>query len=135
MMRIDGGCHCGEVRYQADVDPQAVSICHCSDCQRLTGTAYRVSVLAARDDVTITRGEPKRYTKAGDNGKPRHQLFCPNCGSPMFTTGEGEDALEWGIRWGSIDQRAELSPRSQKWCRSAASFVYGIETLPGTAKD
>jgi hypothetical protein len=40
-MNIDGQCHCGHVTYQADIDPEKVSICHCTDCQALTGSPYR----------------------------------------------------------------------------------------------
>ncbi|MGY5803663.1 GFA family protein [Rhizobium sp. LEGMi12c] len=43
-VHIDGRCHCGFVSYKAEIDPEWVSICHCKDCQRLTGTAYRVTV-------------------------------------------------------------------------------------------
>ena len=43
-MKIDGSCHCGAIRYEAEVDPGGVSICHCTDCQKLTGSAFRVTV-------------------------------------------------------------------------------------------
>ena len=45
-MHIDGGCHCGFIKYEAEIDPNAVRICHCTDCQTLTGSAYRVTVAA-----------------------------------------------------------------------------------------
>lgn len=131
-MRIDGGCHCGALRYEAEIDPGRVSICHCTDCQRLTGSAYRVTVLARRDDIRLVRGEPAVYAKRGDNERTRFQHFCGACGSPLFTSGEGEDAEEWGIRWGSIDQRSALSPRRRVWCRSAAAWSDDIRALPRT---
>ena len=43
-MKIDGGCHCGNITYEAEVDPERVSICHCTDCQQLTGSAFRTSI-------------------------------------------------------------------------------------------
>ncbi len=78
----------------------------------------------------MTAGEPKRYRKIGDNGRGRLQLFCPDCGAPLFTTGEGADAAIWGIRWGSIDQRAALMPKRQFWCRSAVDWLPDIAGLP-----
>jgi hypothetical protein len=52
-MHIDGECQCGQVTYEADIEPGEVSICHCRDCQRLTGTAYRVTVSApARGSIS-----------------------------------------------------------------------------------
>ena len=56
-------------------------------------------------------------------------------GTPLFTTGEGTDAQEWGIRWGSITQRHHLIPKRQIWCQSAQPWINTIETLPGTVKD
>ena len=45
-MRVQGRCHCGRITYEAEIDPEDVSICHCTDCQMLTGSAYRVTVRA-----------------------------------------------------------------------------------------
>lgn len=134
-MRIDGHCHCGQVRYEAEIDPDRVSICHCTDCQSLTGSAFRVTVLAERNAVRLTGEQPKLYVKRGETGAKRLQYFCGTCGSPLFTTGEGEDAGEWGIRWGSIRQRTQLAPKRQIWCRSAAPWLGTLTGLPGRPKD
>ena len=45
-MKVDGQCHCGQIRYEAEIDADKVNVCHCTDCQTLTGTAYRVSAPA-----------------------------------------------------------------------------------------
>jgi len=134
-MHIDGHCHCGHVVYEAEIDPENVSICHCTDCQQLTGSAFRVTALAGKDAVRLTANPSKLYTKRGDNGRVRLQYFCPECGSPLFTTGEGEDAEVWGIRLGSITQRRALSPKRQSWCGSALPWVNGIADLPASEKE
>jgi hypothetical protein len=134
-MKIDGQCHCGDVRFEAEIDPERVSICHCTDCQALTGSPYRVTVLASRDSVRLTGKQPKLYVKTGDNGKKRLQYFCPQCGSPVFTAGEGAAADEWGIRWGSIRQRRDLPPKRQIWRRSAAPWVDSLDRLPSRERD
>ena len=67
-MRIDGGCFCGAITYEADVDPEKTSICHCRDCQQLTGTAFRVTVPAPEKDYRITRGTPKVFIKTAASG-------------------------------------------------------------------
>ena len=103
-MNIDGQCHCGRVTYQAEADPERVSICHCTDCQTLTGSPYRVTVICSGDQIRMTGQAPKIYAKTGDNGRTRYQHFCGECGSPLFTSGDG-GADDWGIRWGSIRQR------------------------------
>lgn len=53
-MHIDGQCHCGHVRYEAEIDPSRVSICHCTDCQRLTGSAFRVTAITPTANVRLT---------------------------------------------------------------------------------
>ena len=133
-MQIDGGCHCGRITYQAEIDPERVSICHCADCQVLTGSPFRVTVICAEDDVRLTAGSPKRYTKFGESGRSRHQHFCGDCGAPLFTSGDGGPD-DWGIRWGSIRQRNELKPRRQLWCASAVPWLNEITHLPGRPGD
>ena len=134
-MHIDGQCHCGSVSYEADVDPRAVSVCHCTDCQSLTGSPYRVTVICAGEMIRMTGRPAKIYAKVGDNGRTRFQHFCGECGSPLFTSGEGEQTDDWGIRWGSIRQRDRLKPAQQIWCRSAAPWISDIARLPGRPTD
>ena len=102
---IDGACQCGQVMYVAKVQAQDVTICHCNDCQRLTGAAYRVTVTASRENFRLTSGHPTLYVKTAANGRRRMQYFCSNCGSPIYTSGEHEDANQVGIRLGTITQR------------------------------
>jgi len=82
-MEIDGQCHCGRVTYRADIDPAKVSICHCTDCQNLTGSPYRVTVICSEAQVRLTGAPAKIYAKTGDNGRIRFQHFCEGCGSPL----------------------------------------------------
>ena len=134
-MHVDGQCHCGRVTFEADVDPQAVSICHCTDCQALTGSPFRATVLCSGDQIRTTGQAPKIYARTGDNGRVRYQHFCGECGSPLFTSGDGEQTNNWGIRWGSIRQRALLKPARQIWCRSAVPWLGEVAGLPGRPMD
>jgi hypothetical protein len=127
-MRITGGCHCGAITYEAEIDPERVSICHCTDCQRLTGTAYRVSAPARREDFRLITGTPRAYQKRGDSGAVSTQFFCSGCGSPIYRAGENGESI--GIRLGSIDQRRALVPKRQIWCASALAWTGNIEALP-----
>ena len=80
-MKIDGGCHCGNITYEAEVDPEKAAICHCTDCQSLSGAAFRTFVISLVDAFTLLSGEPKMYAKIGGSGAKRIQAFCPDCGS------------------------------------------------------
>ncbi|MBN8976001.1 MAG: GFA family protein [Rhizobiales bacterium] len=133
-MEVNGQCHCGQISFAAMVDPSRVSICHCSDCQALTGSPFRVTVLTARDNIRLSSAALKMYVKVGDSGGKRRQYFCPECGTPMFTSGDDETS-EWGIRWGCIRQRADLKPMRQIWRRSAVSWLGEVDQLPSRATD
>lgn len=81
-MKIDGSCHCGAIVYEADIDPAQVRICHCTDCQVLSGTAFRITAPAREQDFRLLRGEPAQYVKTAESGRARIQTFCRDCGAP-----------------------------------------------------
>ena len=117
-MHIQGSCHCGNITYEAVVDPARVTICHCTDCQALTGTAYRVSVPVAVEKFALLSGTPVVYVKVGESGARRAQAFCATCGSPLYACA-ADRPKTYGLRVGCIAQRNQLIPRKQTWCRSA----------------
>jgi len=134
-MKIDGGCHCGAIAYEAEIDPEMVNICHCTDCQTLSGTAFRVSIYASEENFRITRGEPKIYVKTAESGNKRAQAFCGECGSPIYATSVGEGPKSYGIRVGTARQRDQLPPRRQSWHRSAVAWLPEMEGLATIEKD
>jgi hypothetical protein len=133
-MKITGSCHCGAIAYEADIDPERVTICHCTDCQKLTGSAYRVSVGAPAAAFRLLAGSPTIYVKRADSGAGRAEGLCATCGSPLYTY-DADQPQRLGIRWGSVDQRNDLRPARQIWCRSALPWAMNIEGLPGKERE
>lgn len=129
-MQVDGSCHCGSIEYRAEIDPACVIICHCSDCQILSGSAFRVVAFTAEDGFTLTRGTPKTYVKIAESGRPREQGFCGHCGSALYATAPGEGPKVYGLRVGTIRQRDQLKPGRQVWCRSAQGWLGELSQLP-----
>jgi hypothetical protein len=84
-MKIDGRCHCGQITYEAEVEPDAMFICYCTDCQTLTGTAYRALVSAPAANFMLRTGVPKTYVKTAESGNKRCHAFCGNCGTPLYS--------------------------------------------------
>jgi len=128
-MKIDGACHCGNITYEAEIDPEKVGICHCTDCQTLSGSAFRTVALSIEGSFTLRSGEPKIYVKTADSGAKRQQGFCPECGSPIFATSEGAEPKIHGIRVGTIRQRDELVPKRQIWSRSEQHWLGEISSM------
>ena len=82
-MKIDGACHCGRISYQAEIDPERVELCHCTDCQTLSGSAFRVVAMTREGTFKLLSGKLKVYVKTGESGAKRAQSFCPECGTPF----------------------------------------------------
>jgi hypothetical protein len=132
-MKVHGSCHCGAIRFEADVDPARVQVCHCTDCQRFSGGAYRVSVPAPRDAFKLLAGSPREYVKTADSGNKRVQAFCENCASPIYSAAV-EDPPFYSLRVGTLEERASLPPKKQIWCDSALDWAMDIEDLPKVAR-
>ena len=128
-MKIDGGCHCGYITYEAEIDPADVGVCHCTDCQQLSGTAFNTFVFAARAGFKLSGGKPKIYIKTGSSGSKRAQAFCPECGSRIYASAAVPEPERYNLRLGTIRQRRELRPRTQIWCRSALDWVMELGSV------
>jgi hypothetical protein len=129
LLPVHGECHCGAISYVASVDAERVTICHCTDCQALTGSAYRVSVPVNVEDFRLLRGAPQIYFKTGESGDKRAQAFCGNCGSPMFTHAAEEYPKTYGLRVGNIREREALTPRKRIWCKSALGWSTNLHGM------
>ena len=70
-MKIEGHCHCGQITFEAEVDPTALTICHCTDCQTLTGSAFRINIPAPAEHFVLRGGTPKSYVKTAESGSKR----------------------------------------------------------------
>ena len=62
-MHVDGSCHCGSIRFEAEIDPKRVGICHCTDCQTFSGSAFRIGVMVPGDAFRLLDGTPAIYEK------------------------------------------------------------------------
>jgi hypothetical protein len=133
-MKIDGGCHCGAITYEADIDPDQVVICHCTDCQTLSGSAFRTVALIAPENFKLLTGSPKTYVKTAQSGTKRAQTFCADCGTPINSAPVGNTPGLLGIRLGTVRQRTALPPKMQTWAGSAQPWVKDLAAMPVAGK-
>lgn len=120
-MRVEGQCHCGEISFSAEIDPQQVMLCHCTDCQVLSGSPFREIAVAPIESFALS-GIPKSYVKVAASGNRRAQMFCATCATPLYATAP-ENATSVTLRLGCVKQRAELRPSKQVWQHSALPWV------------
>ena len=129
-MKVDGTCYCGYLTFEAEVDPDTVELCHCSDCQVLSGSAFRIVVPATAGSFRLLSGEPATFVKTAESGNRRSQAFCPKCGTSIFSRpADGKEGY-FGLRTGCLRQRHELVPAAQIWRRSSLPWVDHIGDIP-----
>ena len=131
---ITGQCLCGAVLYQAGGDPLFAVLCHCRDCQRISGTGHTPVLGMPIGQFTFT-GETRTYAARGIRGKHAVRHFFPTCGSLLFgMPGSVPDAVS--IYVGSLDDPSVFKPSvavftsyRHHWDRGAASLPEFV-TLP-----
>jgi hypothetical protein len=128
-MKVEGRCHCGNITYEAVVDPGKVHLCNCTDCQNLTGSPFRATVVAPAATFVLLSGQPKTYIKTAESGNRRVHAFCPDCGSPVYACAIS-DPPTYSLRLGCLKQRAQLRPAKQIWCDSALPWLADLGDLP-----
>ena len=128
-MNVTGHCFCGHIQYTATVNEEFVAICHCTSCQRNSGTAYGVVVGIVDDSFKLLSGTLKSYESYADSGTLRSRTFCAECGTRIYAKSVGEGSPFVGLRVGTCDQRDQLTPSIQMWCRSAQPWAL-LDSIP-----
>lgn len=134
-MKINGGCYCGQITYEAEIDLEKVRICHCTDCQKFSGTAFRVMVRVPEAQFNM-QGTPKIYVKTAESGNKRFQAFCGDCGTALYATEaeRPEAGREYGIRLATANQWRQLKPKRAGWGQSQVDWLSEIANLPTVEK-
>jgi len=89
--------------------------------------------VAAPFDSLAVKGQTKSYIKVAESGNRRAQVFCPECGTPLWATAP-ENPTSVMVRLGCVKQRVQLEPAVQIWAHSALPWVSGLASLKGSAK-
>jgi len=128
-MKVNGKCLCGQVTFAAEVDESKVMLCHCTDCQVQASTAFRIGALVNSDSFSM-QGEVKEYCKIGSSGARRMQVFCPTCGTSIYSYTPDNPAPIYSLRLGAVQQLHQLRPALQIWRRSALPWLPELESIP-----
>lgn len=128
-MKVDGTCYCGEIAWEAEIDPQAVLVCHCTDCQVMGGGAFRWGTLIPADQFTLLRGVPKLYRKTAASGALRDLAFCGTCGTPFYGT-QADHSTTLSLRLSGARQADQLRPSMQIWAQSKLGWLDELAEVP-----
>ena len=128
-----GGCLCGAIRYEVTEPVTTLRVCHCTDCQKATGTGMSVNVVMPSAALRLLQGKPKSFAKKADSGRTLVRWFCGDCGSPLYSYRENTPE-RIVLRAGTLDDSSGAKVTSHIWTKSArpwSLFEPGIEKIPG----
>jgi hypothetical protein len=132
MAKITGGCLCGAVRYTADADPSSVTVCHCLDCQKFTGSAFAALLRVSKDALTI-EGTVKTFSSLGGSGNPLLRHFCPECGSSIAEESAARPGM-MVLTVGTFDDPTIAKPGREIFCDRAWPWLHLDSEIPRFAK-
>jgi hypothetical protein len=115
-------CHCGDLELRCSGDPKKISMCHCLDCQRRTGSAFSVAVFYQRDRVRVVRGTPNTFERQSASGFPVRFHFCPRCGSNVHWEPQRLPDLV-GVAIGAFADPDFPVPQQSVWTRDKLAWL------------
>lgn len=122
---IDGGCHCGAVRYRLTARPTYSMVCHCRTCQRVGGAPVVAWVTFPRAAFSLIRGAPRSYRSSP--GVER--LFCGACGTQIaYSTARDADWID--LTTASLDDPSACPPSHHSWLNHDIAWVKFGDGLP-----
>jgi hypothetical protein len=127
-----GGCLCGAVRYTLKSEPRAIAVCHCTHCQKLSGSVFSFNVVVKEADYE-QQGETKLFVDQGDSGQPVYRYFCDGCGSPILA----KIAAAPGkvvVKAGTLDSLEGLTPQAEIYTDHAVSWLAPIAGAARSAR-
>jgi len=109
-----GRCQCGSVQYEVDGEPVMVVVCHCTDCQRQSGSAFGMSMIVPRGAFRLLSGDVKMFVRKTDSGRRSTCAFCPECGTQIYQEPEFVSGMV-SVKPGTLDDTSVVRPTLQTW--------------------
>jgi hypothetical protein len=126
-MRRNGQCQCGKLRVFVEGEPVRVGVCHCTDCQRRTGSMHSFNAYFRQEQVEVT-GASKSFQRDGQDGRKLTNYFCPDCGSTAFWVADAFPGL-YGMAVGIFADPDFPAPHSSSWESSRHRWVVLPDTV------
>ncbi len=121
MTETKGGCLCGQIRYTLKSAPALTVVCHCTHCQKASGSAFSTNLVVPRADLDIA-GDLAAYDDTADSGNILKRSFCPKCGSSIMSESSGRPGVAV-LKAGTLDDPSGVKPAMQIWTSSAQPWV------------
>ena len=131
---MDGGCSCGAVRYRLKAKPIIVHCCHCTWCQRETGSAFAVNAFIEASQVETLKGQPVQQTLPSLSGKGQVFWRCADCGVTVWSNYADAGPNFHFVRVGTLDDPAQTPPDIHIYTSSKQPWVILPDGVPAVAE-
>ncbi len=120
--KLTGGCQCGAIRYEVAGTPKRQVACHCTACQRQSGSAFGMTIVVNEEDFRLIKGELKIHTSKSQAGRAKLGAFCPECGTRIYHKSEWRKGTV-SVKPGTLDDTRWLKPEMHLWTSSKQPWV------------
>lgn len=120
---MQGRCTCGEIRYRLKAEPMFVHCCHCTWCQRETGSAFALNAIIEADEVELESGTPVEVQTPSESGKGQVISRCPDCQVALWSAYSGAGSAVRFIRVGTLDDPGAYPPDVHIFTESKLPWV------------
>jgi len=120
--KLTGGCQCGNIRYEVIGEPQQLVVCHCTDCQKQSSSAFGMTLVVNEEEFSITQGEPKIYASKSEAGRAKTGGFCSECGNRIFHKNKVRKG-KVSVKAGTLDDTSTLKPDKHIWTKSKQPWI------------
>ncbi len=131
-MSLTGSCLCGAVKYEANAEPVFSGHCHCTDCQKESGTGH-ATVVAVPDAAVKVTGPTSTFTKTASSNQPNERTFCSNCGSTVFSRPKALAGMTL-LRAGTLDDPSQITPGMSVYAKRAHAWDPPNANIPKFAE-
>ena len=121
-MERTASCHCGKLTLHCTGEPSKISLCHCLDCQRRTGSLLSVAAFFARPSVVQASGSAKTFRRQSASGFDVSFHFCPECGSTLWWEPDRLPELI-GVAAGAFADPGFPMPEQAVWCQDRHDWL------------
>jgi len=119
---LTGGCQCGALRYELTAPPLTMYACHCTNCQKQTGSAFVLSTIIPENAFSFTKGSPAKTEWTADSGAKRFGYYCKDCGN-RIANGQTPSIGFLSLRAGTFDDTSWVRPAGHIWVKSAQLWI------------
>lgn len=127
MVRLEGSCLCGTVRYEVRGAPRSMYYCHCGMCRKATGSSFATNMLVRAEDFVIVAGRDAIKPYRSSPHEIRH--FCSQCGSPVYNEAEHRHGV-LSIRCGLLEGDPGIRPAHHIYVASKSPWLRICDGLP-----